>query len=167
MHFEAFEILNLIREPSYKSIRKGNCSLEKIYTNAISLVQFIKDNSKIISEPIPKVIIQTSDIFLNQILINLLVNAVTYSPDHTVSIKWEIKGKWAIASFSNTIHPSLDYSRLFQRFQSEGTGSGIGLYSTHAMVENMGGSLTAKISKNMISFILKLELLQNKEFPQA
>lgn len=167
MHFEAFEILNLIREPSYKSIRKGNCSLEKIYTNAISLVQFIKDNSKIISEPIPKVIIQTSDIFLNQILINLLVNAVTYSPDHTVSIKWEIKGKWAIASLSNTIHPSLDYSKLFQKFQSEGTGSGIGLYSTHAMVENMGGSLTAKISKNMISFILKLELLQNKEFPQA
>ena len=167
MHFEAFEILNLIREPSYKAIRKGNCSLEKIYTNAISLVQFIKDNSKIISEPIPKVIIQTPDIFLNQILINLLVNAVTYSPDHTVSIRWEIKGKWAIASFTNTIHHGLDYTKLFKKFQSEGTGSGIGLYSTRAMVENMGGSLKAELSEDMISFILKLEVLQSKELPQA
>jgi anti-sigma regulatory factor (Ser/Thr protein kinase) len=84
-----------------------------------------------------------------QIMLNLVTNAVRYSPDGTeVKIEIETSGEGAIINVSDQgsgISP-VDRDRVFEKFERLGRsgdgGSGLGLYISRRLARAMGGDLT-------------------------
>jgi len=105
---------------------------------------------------------------VGKILDNLLNNALTYS-DHppTVSIDLRREADWVVLSVSDDgigVSP-LDQGRIFARFARgtdrrvlEKPGSGLGLYLSRGLAEQMGGSLTLASSQpgKGSTFVLRL-----------
>jgi signal transduction histidine kinase len=83
-----------------------------------------------------------------QILMNLLVNAIRYSPDGAmIWIRPEREGDFAsitVADLGKGIAPE-DQSRIFDKFErvdvSEAGGTGLGLYIARRLARAMGGDL--------------------------
>lgn len=83
-----------------------------------------------------------------QILMNLLVNAIRYSPEGgMVWIRPEVEGNVAsvtVADLGKGISPD-DQARIFEKFErvdpSEPGGTGLGLYIARRLARSMGGDL--------------------------
>lgn len=99
-----------------------------------------------------------------QILVNLISNAVRYSPDDAmVWVRLEEEGDMAaliVADQGRGIAPE-DQSRIFDRFErvdpTEPGGSGLGLYISRRLARAMGGDITVDSAPGMgARFILTL-----------
>jgi signal transduction histidine kinase len=101
---------------------------------------------------------------LYRVFLNLLANAITYSPDRRVSIRWENAAASSVVTgiFSNKLDQDspvrqMDLDRIFERnFSLGSTGRGIGLFSTRRIAEGAGGSVKAKIVGDDMIFTLAL-----------
>jgi signal transduction histidine kinase len=88
---------------------------------------------------------------IEEVLQNLLDNAIKYSPDHRkVTVACRATGDEVIISVSDMGMgiPLRDQERIFDRFQrvnngptSSAQGAGLGLYICHAIVEAHGGHI--------------------------
>lgn len=86
-----------------------------------------------------------------QILINLVNNAIRYSPDGTeIRIDIEQDGEWAHISVSDEgegVAPA-DREKIFEKFERLGRsgdgGSGLGLYISRRLARAMGGDLSVE-----------------------
>ena len=155
-------------------IEASPLELIPIIENSISAVKAIaiKNNIDIdleAPEYLPKVI--GENIALQQIFINLLNNAVKFSPDGSqVQVKVEIAENWAYIQFTDKGMgiPEEDIPNLFERFfraknvtLAEIPGTGVGLYLVKSIVSKLGGDINVKseIGKGTV-FTVKLRTAQ-------
>lgn len=106
-----------------------------------------------------------------QILVNLLGNAIRYSPDGSViKIRVDQKDDQARISVSDQGDgiPEEDHGKIFDKFERLGRsgdgGSGLGLFISRRLANAMSGSLTVKSTKGKgATFTLSLPLRTKKE----
>ena len=91
--------------------------------------------------------IETDDSRLQQVLINLLINATKFTPDGSITLKLE-KQSEEMALFSVTDTgcgiPKEKQARIFQRFEKldeNAQGSGLGLSICQLIIEHIGGKI--------------------------
>jgi len=110
--------------------------------------------------------IRTDPVRLEQILVNLLSNAIRHSPERaSVDVKAEAAGNGAGVAFSVVdrgpgVPPELR-DRIFEPFErfdpQSGHGTGLGLPVSRRLAEALGGTLTVEETKRGgATFILKL-----------
>ena len=105
-----------------------------------------------------------------QILVNLLGNAIRYSPDGSViKIRVDQKDDQAEISVSDQGDgiPEEDHEKIFEKFERLGRsgdgGSGLGLFISRRLANAMGGSLVVKSAKGKgATFTLSLPLRVKK-----
>ena len=111
--------------------------------------------------------IRTDPMRLEQILVNLLSNAIRHSPEQaSVDVKAEAAGNGAGVAFSVVDHgpgvPPELRDRIFEPFErfdpQSGHGTGLGLPVSRRLAEALGGTLTVEETGGGggATFILKL-----------
>lgn len=130
-------------------IRKANAN--DIVTLALEAVKFHAERKKVkIQTQVPKdpVFIQADQDKATWVLVNLLTNAIRYSPENgTIILKCDARNGKAIFSVED-FGPGIEkqyISRLFDKFfQVPGTpsGTGLGLAISKEFIEAQGGSIT-------------------------
>ena len=104
---------------------------------------------------------------LEQILHNLISNALKYGQSSPITIKTVLDSAWAIIKVSDQGRglPLEAQERIFQRFErnisaSEVSGMGLGLFITRQLVEAHGGDIWVESSGDGLgsTFIVKLPL---------
>ena len=103
-------------------------------------------------EPQPRRALLDRDMY-ERILLNLLMNAVKYTPEGRVSVRLKADGDGFTVSVSDTGIgiPGMDLDRIFERFEQlprraqarSHEGAGIGLAMVKQLTELMGGQATA------------------------
>lgn len=99
---------------------------------------------------------------------NLIENALKYSPAESkvhVSVKQTLisGSRWLIVDVMNDIGTNgiPDKQMIFSRFYRnplalEITGSGVGLYLVHALVQRLNGQINYEASETKVSFRIQL-----------
>jgi signal transduction histidine kinase len=149
------DILDVTRiESQNLSLKLGQISLDEIIMNAINDAkrnqqtkqvnllyhQHDKDNT---------ILIQADKGRLNQVISNLISNAIKFTEEGTIIItsKKQEKENRVIISVKDTgigIHPEV-LPRLFQKFATKSyQGTGLGLYISKSIVEAHGGKMWAE-----------------------
>ena len=91
--------------------------------------------------------IETDDSRLQQVLINLLINATKFTPDGSITLKLEKQSeKMALFSVTDTGCgiPKEKQASIFQRFEKldeNAQGSGLGLSICQLIIEHIGGKI--------------------------
>ena len=91
--------------------------------------------------------IETDDSRLQQVLINLLINATKFTPDGSITLKLEKQSeKMALFSVTDTGGgiPKEKQASIFQRFEKldeNAQGSGLGLSICQLIIEHIGGKI--------------------------
>lgn len=91
--------------------------------------------------------IETNDSRLQQVLINLLINATKFTPDGSITLKLEKQSeKMALFSVTDTGCgiPKEKQASIFQRFEKldeNAQGSGLGLSICQLIIEHIGGKI--------------------------
>lgn len=106
---------------------------------------------------------------LKEILVNLIGNAIKYTPHGSVSVSAKVKEKRYLITVADTGLgiSAEDQKKLFQKFvriqnknTREITGTGLGLWITFALAERMGGTITVESIEGVGShFTLHLPLV--------
>lgn len=94
---------------------------------------------------------------LSRVLANLLGNAVKYS-DGDLEITLTEAGEILFSNTARELSP-VQIERLFDRFytvEAARNSTGLGLSIAKALVEDMGGRLTASCQEEKLSFLLVL-----------
>lgn len=90
---------------------------------------------------------------MKEILVNLIGNALKYTPEGSVSVSAKTKGKEYLITVADTGFgiSAEDQKKLFQKFvriQNKNTqsitGTGLGLWITYELAERMGGTITVE-----------------------
>ena len=100
---------------------------------------------------VPDIIMQTNEARLSQVVINLISNAIKYSPQNGV-VEVSVRREGGVGFFRIRDHgpgvPDAFRSRLFARFAQAGdsdaqakSGTGLGLSISRALVEALGGAI--------------------------
>ena len=145
-----------------------NDALQEAVSRARPRAELVKATLQI--EPGADVAVLADRVLAGKILDNLLNNALTYS-EHPPSIRLSARRDAdqvavTIADDGNGISPD-DQGRIFKRFVRgsdrfalEKPGSGLGLYLSRGLAEQMGGSLQLQSSRpeKGSSFVLRLPL---------
>jgi signal transduction histidine kinase len=105
-----------------------------------------KREVKIKYEP-KKVIVQADRDRIQQVISNLLSNALKFTPEGEITIRTEVKDGMAIVTVLDTgsgIDPEIR-PRLFQKFASKSDkGTGLGLYISDNIIRAHGGRILAE-----------------------
>jgi signal transduction histidine kinase len=135
LNIESFNLVEKIEKVIHniKSSQKSETDYPEIRYGAPELIMIEADKSKIF-----------------EVLMNLLKNAVKFTPSGIVIIDSKIEGDNAIVSIRDTgtgIDPEI-MPRLFTKFatKSEG-GTGLGLYISKRIIEAHGGRIWAENNK--------------------
>ncbi len=147
-------LLGMVRlESGMLRLRKELCDLEDIIGVALGHVRDSLQNRKVkvvFDKPSPQV--SVDDVLLEQVLVNVLSNAIKYSPNESeivISVRC-ISDKVAIAVSDQGIGiPKQDAERIFDKFhRSPRTlhipGTGLGLAICKGVVEAHGGKIMAE-----------------------
>ena len=151
------DILDVTRiEKQALQINKEQFELSEVVTNVISDCknqlrnQPYKEKSIkiVLLPPYENIYIEADRNRLNQVIYNLLNNAINYTEKGIISICMEIKkGREIIVSIKdsgNGIDPDI-FPRLFSKFATNSPkGTGLGLYISKSIIEAHGGRIWAK-----------------------
>ncbi|MGA9168935.1 MAG: ATP-binding protein [Nitrososphaeraceae archaeon] len=155
------DILDVTRiENQALQINKEQFELSEVVTNVISDCknqlrnQPYKEKSIkiVLLPPYENIYIEADRNRLNQVIYNLLNNAINYTEKGIISICMEIKkGGEIIVSVKdsgNGIDPNI-FPRLFSKFATNSPkGTGLGLYISKSIIEAHGGRIWAKNNKD-------------------
>jgi two-component system, OmpR family, sensor histidine kinase VicK len=94
-----------------------------------------------------EIIIEADKIRLNQVISNLMDNAIKFTKEGTISIITEEKDSKVVVSVKDT-GPGIDpdiLPRLFEKFTSKSSrGTGLGLFISKSIIEDHGGKIWAE-----------------------
>lgn len=153
-------------EHDEKALENKNIDLQHTARACAEELQPIADSKKIsieINVPETRPLIRGDEQSLRRLFINLLDNAIKFSPDESkVRLSFELKPEsiyTRIIDAGSGIPPE-ERAQLFQRFSRErsrrkGSGTGLGLYLCKRIAENHGGSLSYEMNGES-SFLLVL-----------
>lgn len=153
------EMLDLSKiEENKLELRKENFSLNDLVTETIQDIVFTNTQHNIQVIHDYKCMVFADKDRIGQVLINLVVNAIKYSPDSrdiVVSIKKYKKNQVAVSVKDQGIGiEKKNHKNIFKRFyriggKSEETysGFGIGLYLANEIIQRHKGSITLKSKK--------------------
>lgn len=148
------DLLDLARADSgYLHLRKEICILNDLVTEVVSMAE--KYSQRVIKiDSIDQIIAASIDYNrLKQVLINLIDNAVKYSPaDTDVIVKLNLQDTEAIIQICDYGYgiPLKHQSRIFDRFyrvdeaRTTAGGSGLGLSIVKTFIESMGGKVSVR-----------------------
>lgn len=127
--------------------------------------------------PLDHAVILADSNRLKEILVNLIGNAIKYTPKGSVSVSASAQGKTYRITVADTgVGISAeDQEKLFQKFsriQNDDTktisGTGLGLWITLELAKRMGGSITVESIRGVGShFTLHLPLVTKAEKPRG
>ena len=108
------------------------------------------------------VIVSADPNMLNRVIQNLISNGVKYASGD-ISFSAYRENERVIVTVSNHVNTYVDIAHIFDRFYTQGKGSGIGLYICRQLIEAMGGSISAEMDQNRLSIKVMLHsvLLQD------
>ncbi len=125
-------------------------SLRAAVTAAASLVPGLSAGSLTFRLDVPDVSVIADEQALRQVLVNLLANAVKFTPAGQVTVSGDVSDAWvriAIADSGIGI-PEAQLAKVFERFEQGDAsrtkvhgGVGLGLAITRQLVEGMGGRI--------------------------
>jgi signal transduction histidine kinase len=142
-------LLDLSRlETGRLHLQLGDVDLNELIPRIVGMVEVMSDHHRFdLQLPPDSIRIRADERRMEQVLLNLLTNAVRFSPDGgTVSVVLDQEEDLVRLSVSDQgygIAPDAQ-KRIFERFYRadqvpEATGMGIGLYITKGIVEQHGG----------------------------
>lgn len=149
-------------------LKKERVNLREVVRKAIEALEpMIKEHHHTFSASLPleEIFLHADPVRLEQILVNLLTNAVKYTPPGgRIELNGKYQDDWLYLSVTdNGIGiPSHMLTRIFDSFVQVKTGSravsgmGIGLALTKGLVEMHGGTIVAKSEGKGSEFIVKL-----------
>lgn len=124
--------------------------IDQVVTDAIEGVQYMTSKHKIIKKSTVHQIVTGDQVRIEQVITNLLTNAVKYSPDaHQIFVNIEKKADSVVVSvqdFGFGIEKK-EQQRLFQRFyrvrktSHSVAGLGVGLYVSLEIIKRHGGKM--------------------------
>jgi two-component system sensor histidine kinase KdpD len=111
-------------------------------------------------------LVQVDFVLIEQVLVNLLDNACSYTPENTrITIEARQHEKWAEIIISDTGRgiPEADLERIFDKFyRVPGTatgGTGLGLSISRGLIEAHDGTLTAENQpEGGVRFVIRLPI---------
>lgn len=175
------ELLDVARlEAARFTLEKQPIDLTLLVNDVVTTLQFgVQQSHTIYVSAPPSLPILADPIRLEQVLINLLDNAIKYSPDGgTIDMMLTTmpsESGEAEASLSVTDHglgiPEARRLELFSRFyQAHGTGylsgMGLGLYVSRQIIELHGGQITAEFpAEGGTRFVIRLPIEQRELWP--
>lgn len=149
------DLLDLARADSgYLHFSMKTCVLNDLLVEVVGMAQKYSDRTIIIELITQPIEIKTDYNRLQQVLLNLIDNAVNYSDTGTaITLKLSEQNEEAIIQVCDQGHgiPLQHQSRIFERFyrvdeaRTRSTGGcGLGLSIVKTIVESMGGSVTVR-----------------------
>jgi len=149
------DLLDLARADSgYLHFSMKTCVLNDLVVEVVGMAQKYSDRTIIIELITQPIEIKTDYNRLQQVLLNLIDNAVKYSDAGTaITLKLSEQNEEAIIQVCDQGHgiPLQHQSRIFERFyrvdeaRTRSTGGcGLGLSIVKTIVESMGGSVTVR-----------------------
>jgi two-component system, OmpR family, sensor histidine kinase KdpD len=146
------DLLDLTRlESGALVVRKEPCPLEELVDSALSRLEARVAGREIRREAPDEVLVAPVDpILLEQVLVNLIENAIKYSPSGPIDVRVLRRGARAaieVADRGPGIAPG-EEERIFEKFYrgadgSRASGTGLGLTVSRAIVRAHGGELRA------------------------
>jgi PAS domain S-box-containing protein len=163
------DFLNLSQIESGKfNIDKEIVNLTELVREITSDIQMVAVNHVIYFDGIPGVYVKADKEKLAQVIINLLNNAIKYSPDkRNIDIDMAAKDGWASVSIRDygVGIPIEEHEKIFQRFYrapnntNNISGFGIGLYISSEIMKRHGGTIVVESTPGEGStFIVKIPL---------
>lgn len=126
--------------------------LQKVTKEVVDSLQSLAEQKKIrlAIEGRTEVLVQGDDIWVKEILNNLLGNAVKFTNTGSVTISYRLEGDNAVIVVTDTGRgiPLADQEKLFGKFEQltspamgKAIGSGLGLYISREVARKMGGDV--------------------------
>ncbi|MCP4214292.1 MAG: response regulator [bacterium] len=155
-------LVNLVNDIlDFSSLKNSSLDLDKKTLDLYALTEVVltltqplvgaKDLALVNSISPGAAMVEADENRLQQILYNLVGNAVKFADTGNITISADVEDQWMVIRVSDTgigIHPE-DYDRIFESFeQVEGAldrkygGTGVGLAVTKQLVELHGGQIT-------------------------
>ena len=137
------------------NLERGSMNFTYSPTEAVALcrrvvetVERIKQTSATVEfvTPCSELTMTTDAARLQQVLINLLINATKFTPEGTITLSLEQRDQEALFSVSDTgcgISPEL-HDKVFNRFEKlneQAQGTGLGLSICQLIIQEMGGKI--------------------------
>lgn len=136
-----------------ENVKLSPISLLESVSHVLEILEAMtkREQRTVVVDIAPDVLVLADDMRLRQVLLNLVSNALKYSPaGANVEIRSRVDGKQVMVSvrdFGLGV-PVADQSRLFERFvrldrdmNSPVRGAGLGLYICKQLIEAMGGRI--------------------------
>lgn len=153
----AMNLLSMAQlESGMLRLRKNWCDVEDLIGVALSQVRDFQQHRKVrveLPQSVPMVL--GDEVLLEQMLVNVLSNAIKYSPDSSeIVLSAAADGERIALSVADQGRglPEDEYGRIFEKFyRSESTrqvtGTGLGLAICKGIAELHGGAISAKPNK--------------------
>lgn len=166
-------LLSMVQlESGMLRLRKNWCDVEDLIGVTLSQVKDLQQHRKLRAE-LPDdgpIIVLGDEVLLEQMLVNVVSNAIKYSPDYSeITLSVRIREATVVISVSDTGTglKEDEYDRIFEKFyRSDGakqiTGTGLGLAICKGIVELHKGTISAK-SNEPQGTIITITLPVNKQ----
>jgi PAS domain S-box-containing protein len=139
------------------SLRKSFFAIDDLITKIIDSFQYIDKNHTIIKKGVAEKKVFADEDRIEQVLSNLLTNAIKYSPGTPtiiLSVSQDKSGTLvSVQDFGSGIYKK-DIDRIFDRFYRTGekanspiSGFGLGLYITREIIKGHGGEIWVESTK--------------------
>jgi PAS domain S-box-containing protein len=152
---------------------KSTIDLQSFQNHLVEMHQILAQQKGISLRIIqgPKIFIESDESRLMQVLVNLISNAIKFSPaGSVVEVSSSLKAKSvhiAVKDHGSGI-PTEDQPRIFEKFyrgkgsySKEQKGTGIGLAIAKSLIERLGGSIGFESSPQGTTFWIELPILDN------
>ncbi|MBB6733721.1 ATP-binding protein [Cohnella zeiphila] len=150
-------VINLLSMAQLESgmlrLRKNWCDVEDLIGVALSQVRDFRQHRRLrvqLPEAVPMV--SGDEVLLEQMLVNIVSNAIKYSPDYSeivIGVQASDQELTLAVADQGTGLPEDEYARIFEKFYrspaaSRVTGTGLGLAICKGIAELHGGTISAK-----------------------